>query len=566
MRRNALCILLLLGTMLVPAASASAASASAHQGAGPAPDVAVPMFVASSATAIPLGFEVDPARALEVAKTSPTMQAIHHREHPLQYEVFVWIHNHYEVFFSYHGRLVADVIVGRNGQLGATYTGPLIRGVYARGKYGDVFDSPWVLIPFGLMFLLPLVRLRGRSRLDLLDLGAVLSFFVSYGLFDHAHLEAAVWLAYPPLLYLLGRMLIRGFRARPALRPLHVALPSWLLVGGLIALVAGRIAVTLMPAHVLDVGVASLIGANKILHGQSLYFASLGHPDTYGPVAYLAYVPFELIWPGATWAYDPAARAAAIAFDLVTIGGLVVLGTRLRRGAEGRRLGLVMAWLWAACPFTVLGVVKSTNDGLVAMLLVLMMLAVNAPIRRGFVLGLAAAAKFFPAILLPLIAVGSREREQQAVTRKTLAGFVIAAGGTVALFLPPGGIKEMYDHTIGFQLTRPDIFSIWALHPGLAPLKIAVEAGVAGLAIAVALRPRGRRSTAQISALAAALTIAVQLPALHWFYLYIAWFMPLVLIAVLAPETPVPEPAPAVQSAGVAPPEPEPVRALAEVR
>jgi hypothetical protein len=27
--------------------------------------------------------------------------------------------------------------------------------------------------------------------------------------------------------------------------------------------------------------------------------------------------------------------------------------------------------------------------------------------------------------------------------------------------------------------------------------------------------------------------VAIQLPALHWFYLYIPWFMPVVLIAVL---------------------------------
>jgi hypothetical protein len=36
-------------------------------------------------------------------------------------------------------------------------------------------------------------------------------------------------------------------------------------------------------------------------------------------------------------------------------------------------------------------------------------------------------------------------------------------------------------------------------------------------------------------------TIAVQLPAMHWFYLYIPWFLPLVLIAVLANDAPVPE-------------------------
>ena len=41
-----------------------------------------------------------------------------------------------------------------------------------------------------------------------------------------------------------------------------------------------------------------------------------------------------------------------------------------------------------------------------------------------------------------------------------------------------------------------------------------------------------------MAALAAALIIAVQLPALHWFYLYIVWFLPLVLVAVLAPGAP----------------------------
>ena len=52
----------------------------------------------------------------------------------------------------------------------------------------------------------------------------------------------------------------------------------------------------------MDVGYASMIGAYKILHGQSIYFPSLGHPDTYGPINYLAYIPFELLWPVKSWA------------------------------------------------------------------------------------------------------------------------------------------------------------------------------------------------------------------------------------------------------------------------
>jgi hypothetical protein len=328
-------------------------------------------------------------------------------------------------------------------------------------------------------------------------------------------------------------MLWRGMRPKPMRRELGIALPTWVLVGGLLLLFAARVLVTFTPAQVMDVGYASMIGAYKILHGQSIYFPSVGHPDTYGPINYLAYAPFEALWPVKTWSgFVPGARFAVLTFDLITLGGLIMLGRRLIRGRAGLRLGLVLAWLFAACPFTVLPLIKSSNDGLVAMFMVLVLLALASPAKRGVLIGLATAAKFSPAILVPLIAVGPGAKDHGPL-RRALAGFVIAAGASVALFLPPGGLQEVWQHTLGFQLTRPDIFSPWALHPGLAPIKDAVELAVVALAVLVALRPRGPRSLAQVSALAAALTIAVQLPALHWFYLYIAWFVPLVLVAVL---------------------------------
>ncbi len=217
-----------------------------------------------------------------------------------------------------------------------------------------------------------------------------------------------------------------------------------------------------------------------------------------------------------------------------------------------------MAWLWAACPFSLLGMVKNTNDGLIALLMVAVMLTLTTPVRRGVVLGLAAAAKFFPAILLPALAAPGPGGDWQR-TRKVLAGFVIAVGASVALFLPPGGLQEIYSHTIGYQLSRSDVFSIWALHPTLAPLKITVELAVIALALALFFRPRGVRSPAQVAALAGALTIAVQLPALHWFYLYIVWFLPFVLIAVLAADPSAPEAVPAVTATSAAEFEPPPL-------
>ncbi|HEY5318709.1 MAG TPA: glycosyltransferase 87 family protein, partial [Solirubrobacteraceae bacterium] len=318
-------------------------------------------------------------------------------------------------------------------------------------------------------------------------------------------------------------------RAANALSPI---LSVRVLAAGLIALVAVRTGLSLAEHDVVDVGYASVIGAHRIVNGQSLYYASTAHGDTYGPIAYLAYVPFELLfpWHGA-WDYLASAHAASIFFDLATIVGLVALGRRLG-GRDGLRLGLVLGWAWAACPFTLLALMMHTNDGLVAMLSVLSLLAFSSPAARGALLGLAAAAKFAPAALLGLYA-GQRDRGIKGAV-VCLASFAVIVVTAIGLYLPSGGLSEFYNHTLGFQLHRSDVFSPWGLNPGLGVVKTVVEAGALGLCALVAFVPY-RRSLAQVCALAAAITIAVQLPAVHWFYYFIVWFMPFVLVALLAP-------------------------------
>ena len=62
------------------------------------------------------------------------------------------------------------------------------------------------------------------------------------------------------------------------------------------------------------------------------------------------------------------------------------------------------------------------------------------------------------------------------------------------------------------------------------------------LALLVAFVPR-RRTLPRIAALAAAILIAVQLTAEHWFYLYIVWFFPLACAALAGEEPQRPTPA-----------------------
>ena len=69
----------------------------------------------------------------------------------------------------------------------------------------------------------------------------------------------------------------------------------------------------------------------------------------------------------------------------------------------------------------------------------------------------------------------------------------------------------------------------------LQPLQTLLMIGTVGFASALALIPR-QRTLVQISALGAAVIIATQLTLEHWFYLYIAWFLGM-LIAAIAPDT-----------------------------
>jgi hypothetical protein len=143
-----------------------------------------------------------------------------------------------------------------------------------------------------------------------------------------------------------------------------------------------------------------------------------------------------------------------------------------------------------------------------------------------------AAAKFVPLVLAPLFATGTGERRARPLG--LFAGALVA---TLALlfvpFMPHSGPRGLWDLTVGYQLHRQTPYSLWTVYPSLGWLKALLGAGAVGLAVAVAFVPR-RREPAQVAALAAAVLIAVQLPSAYWFYFYVVWFAPFVLIALFA--------------------------------
>jgi hypothetical protein len=517
--------LIVLAVLLVPSA------AQATQGTS----VGVPLAPPASMTVPPPGFKTTAEQAIAIARRQPAVREAL-RSHPnaiIDAEVWGDWRWQVDVAAKRGDRALVDVDVSAYGGVMNVWTGLPASTYFARGNFDATMRQPWVWIVFGLLFLAPFIDPRRLRRLLHLDLLVLLSFGVSYFFFERVHPTAAILLVYPPLLYLLVRMLRAGLRPRRPQGRLVPLLPTAALAVGVVALFGARVALNVNSHKVMDIGYASVVGADRIDHKQPLYVDNESHGDTYGPVNYLAYIPFEAVFPWkGVWDELPAAHAATLTFDLLTIVALFLLGLKFRAGPEGRRLGLAMAWAWAACPFTLFGVVENTNDGLVALLLVVSLLVFASAPARGAVLGLAAAAKFSPAALLLLFARGrdGDGRRQGLQTVGAFAGIVVF---TFAVYFPAGGFRELWNCTLGFQMSRIPDFSPWAIWGSIGWTQTLVELAGVAIAAVVAFVP-GRRSLTEVSALTAAILIAIQLPAGHWFYFYIMWFAPLVFMAVFS--------------------------------
>jgi hypothetical protein len=446
----------------------------------------------------------------------------------------------WQVSFFRGGHEVVQVQVDdRSGTVIEQWSGDQVAWTMARGypgAFGRKLNAPYVWIPLCALFLAPFVDLRRPLRLLHLDLLVLLAFGVSHVFFNRGEIGVSAPLVYPVLLYLLARVLLAGFRPRRAAGPLVPHAPLALLVVGLVFLTTFRIGLNVADSNVIDVGYAGVVGADRIVDGDSLYGEGFSDDvergDTYGPVNYLLYIPFEqaLPWSG-RWDDLPAAHGAAIAFDLLVLGGLLLLGRRLRPGRDGVALGVALAYAWVAYPYTAFVLESNSNDSLVALGCVGALLAASlardyaAGLWTGVAVALGAAAKFVTLALAPLFA-----RRAPFVFGAALLLTLVA---TVAPFVPDGGLRELYDRTIGYQASRPSPFSIWGQVESLNWLQTVLKLGAAALALLVAFVPR-RPGLRQTAALGAAVLIAIQLVATHWFYLYVVWFVPFVFVALFA--------------------------------
>jgi hypothetical protein len=477
-----------------------------------------------------------------------------------------------KVWWGEAGQIADGKVDDRSGLVTEAWTGPQVAWKMARGGPGAFggrdINKPIVWFGFCLVFLVGLADLRRPLSLRNLDLIALLSFAASLWFFNRGDIFTSVPLAYPPLLYVIARMAWIGTTAR--LKPSRPVWPVWVLVAASVFLAGFRIGLNIETSNVIDVGYAGVIGADRIVHGEAPYGhmpvqgnlkacgpadaegeirervqtngrceASNDRGDTYGPVSYLAYVPGYAFfgWTG-KWDDLPAAHFTSLAFDVLCMLGLALVGWRF----GGQRLAATLPFAWAAYPFTQYASNSNTNDTILPALLIFGFFFAAQPALRGGFAALAGWTKFAALVIAPLWATYP-EWNTRRVARYIVGYLVGSALAFSVLLLEPNVLdaaRTFWDRTLGWQLGRESPFSIWdwgQYHARGIPDLHLPHQFVKGLllagALAAAFVPR-RKSPLQLAALTAALIAGFELVLTHWFYLYLPWFFPFAIFALLA--------------------------------
>jgi hypothetical protein len=470
------------------------------------------------------------------------------------------------------GQVVQSTVDDASGVVTTAYTGPQVAWGMARGgngAFGGKWINTWWLWGIGcLIFFLGLADFRRPLSLRNLDLLMLLSPTASLYFFNHGHVFASVPLFYPALVWVAARGIHVGFTGRgSSSRPLW---PVWVLLGATFFLAGFRVMLNHQSSNIIDVGYSGVIGAERIVHGE----APWGHfpiedklkpcgqadasgeirdriqtngrcesanpqGDTYGPVAYEAYIPGYAIfgWNG-KWpvTHFPSVQFTAVAFDLLCLLGLWLVGFRF----GGTTLAATLAFAWAAYPFTQYASNSNTNDSIMPAFLIWGFWLVTSPAGRGVFAALSGWTKFASLIVAPLWATYPNGRPS--------ARFVAAfAATTLVVFsivlLEPSPLHELrvfWDRTISWQVGRPSPWSLWDWQqyrargiPDLRVLQHVLQALVVAAALVFPFYPR-RKSPLQLAALTAALLAGFQLVLTYWLYTYIPWFFGFAAIALFS--------------------------------
>jgi hypothetical protein len=415
------------------------------------------------------------------------------------------------------------------------WTGDQVGWNMARGEegaYGKQANYWYVWGPLALVFALAFLRTDRLFSLRNLDIAALLGFLISHAFFREGMVYEAVLLWYPPLLYLFVRTLLMGFGIGERVEK-TTNFPVWALLG-LAGLASGLLLALNLDSRVIDVGYAGVVGAQRILDGTIPYGnmpAEVGTGDTYGPLNYLLYVPFVVVFGfSGHWDFLPAAHALTALSFVAGLVAMFITGWKL----SGPKGAAALSFAWAAFPYTLYSTNNNTNDIIVAAVSAIALASAASPIARGASVAAGFAIKLYPFLLAPLWMM------HDGAKRRPIVDFILGVVGVLLLSFwvllldghPLEAARLFYEKTIAFQGARETPWTIFAQVPALKFLQQPLLAAVILLAFIVAAWPR-RRTMRRLAAFSAAIVIGLQLTIDYWFYPYVTWFEPFVFLALL---------------------------------
>ena len=442
---------------------------------------------------------------------------------------------------------------------------------------GREINRPLVWLAFCGAFLLGLADLRRPLSLRNLDLLVLLSFSISLWFFNRGEVFWSVPLAYPPLVYLAARLTWIGLRGRKPGSGGDSLWPIWVLVAATVFLLGFRVGLNVEASNVIDVGYSGVVGAHRIANGQAPYGnfptregraceeadedgdmrdhiqtngrceSANERGDTYGPVAYEAYVPGYLLfgWDG-NWDGGMGAPADG-AFHGDALGRALPRRPRARRDAASGGSGSPRCSRSRGRPTrsrsTSRARTRTTRSCRRCSIWGFWLASV--PAARGAFVALAGWTKFASLIVAPLWWRYGRDGSRPVGRAAFAAGFAVASAAAFSvLLLEPDPLRRgAHVRRAHARLAARPRVAVLALGLGAVPrrghprprlVQRVLQVVLVVAAVALAWVPR-RLSPLQLAALTGALLVGFELVLTHWSYLYIPWFFPFAAFALLAP-------------------------------
>jgi hypothetical protein len=331
-----------------------------------------------------------------------------------------------------------------------------------------------------------------------------------------------------------------------------------------------------------DAGYYTNLGARRWAETGTIPYADLklrgpdapgyGASATYGPLLYVAHMPFQLVVGAASNSPEVDPRTPAyvrppIQATQLTCYGFLLLGVwslfRIVRRAAGEETALAAAALYAGSPY-VLGLGGDTHviGGLAfishiapsAVMLAALALA-HRPLLSGMTLAAATGVLFYPVFAFPAW-FGWRLWRRESPWRFAL-GFALAGALIGAMVMlssrGPGSdnpvrsfLQSTLEHQEGTNSGEygASKFGFWGTHPALAAFWQVPVFGSTSLfkptfllyalfCVSCFFLARGR-TLVQLAGLTAALAAAVQLWKTHAAGSYVEWYLPFLIVALVA--------------------------------